>query len=274
VIFAGRPVTALRIAAGLLALALTLATTASAKILKTRVNRFDHRGLPLLFGSGIEYETDSEETEYGFPFVAEYNLTDIIKLGVEPSYVLVRKKSGGSISGPGDLETTLTLEFPTERRVRPGFSLESTIIWPTAPRGSLGTGEADYSFGAIASKEFSTFDVDVSAVYTFVGDPPGVRLENILETSIATEWHFTPDLDLEAEAVSSIGTGGRFRGATGTLGSFANLGGPEQGQNEWEATLGVAEHLNDFLKLEQGAVMKNDGSWQIVVAWEWDFGGR
>jgi hypothetical protein len=51
------------------------------------------------------------------------------------------------------------------------------------------------------------------------------------------------------------------------------IGDPEQGSNEIEATLGVAEHLNEFLKLEEGVIIQKDGSWQVVFAWEWDFGG-
>jgi hypothetical protein len=245
----------------------------AARILKTRRPNQPGRPLALVVGSGFEYETDSEESEYGFPFLAEYGLNDIVKVSAEPSYILVRKKAGGTVTGPGDFETTLSCEFPTERRYRPGFALEAVIKWPTAPRGDLGTGETDYSLGAIVSKEFVGFDVDLNAVYTFIGDPPGVSLQNTFEGSIASEYHLNRTIDLEAEVVTALGAGGRFRGHSGSLGGFANIGGPEQGQSESEGTLGMAEHLNDFLKLEQGAVLKSDGSWQFVFAWEWDFAG-
>src|SRR5262249_28534402 len=148
-----------------------LGTPASAKILKTRIPGQEQTGtLPLNVGSGFEYETDGEESEYGFPFLIEYGFTRELKLSLEPSYVLVRKKRGlGTVSGAGDFETTLSCEFPIERRYRPGFALESVIKWPTAQRGDLGTGETDYSIGAIVSKEFVPFDVDLNGVYTFIG---------------------------------------------------------------------------------------------------------
>ena len=248
------------------------AAPAGAKILKTR-RPGQYRELALNIGSGFEYGTDSEQTEYGFPFLVEYGFTKALKLSVEPGYVMVRKKNGGSFNGPGDIETTLTCEFPTERRYRPGLALEGVAKWPTARRGELGTGQADYSLGVIVSKEFVQFDLDLNAVYTFIGSPPGAHLENTFEAALAAEWHLTPALDVEAEAITSIGAGGGFRALPGTLGGFANLGGAVQGQSESEGTLGLAEHLTTWLKLEEGMVLKSDGSWQAVAAWEWDFGG-
>jgi hypothetical protein len=249
----------------------TFAVPAQAKILKTRRPGQYHE-LELTVGSGFEYETDGEESEYGFPFLLEYGFTKILKLSAEPSYVLVRKKLGGTISGPGDFETTLTAEFPTERRYRPGLALEGVVKWPTARRGDLGTGETDYTIGAIVSKEFVRFDLDLNAAYTFIGSPPGTHLENTFEASLAGEYHLTPSLDIEGEAVTANGAGGRFRGTPGTLGGFGNIGGPEQGQSESEFTLGLAELFTKRLKLEEGMILKSDGSWQTVVGWEYDFG--
>jgi len=247
------------------------AAPADATIFKTR-RPGQYRPLALVVGSGLEYETDGEESDYGFPFLVEYGFTSMLKLSVEPSYVVVRKNAGGSVSGLGDLETTVTCEFPTERRYRPGLALEGVVKWPTAKRGDLGTGKADYSLGVIISKELVPVDLDLNAVYTFVGDPSGVNLENTLEVSLAAEWSLSTLLSLEAEAVTSLGAGGRFHGQPGSLGGLANLGGPEQGQSESEGTLGLAEHLSDRFKLEEGMILKSDGSWQAVAGWELDFG--
>jgi hypothetical protein len=248
-----------------------IAAPAAAKILKT-TRPGEYRELALTVGSGFEYETDGEESEYGFPFLLEYGLTKMFKVSLEPSYILVRKKNGGRITGPGDFETTLTCELPTERRYRPGLAFEGVIKWPTAPRGDLGTGKTDYTLGAIVSKEFVPFDMDVNASYTFIGSPPGVHLEDVFEASLAAEWHLTSLLDLEGEAVTARGAAGRFHGSPGSLGGFGNIGGPEQGQSESEFTLGLAELLTPRFKLEEGAIMKSEGSWQTVVGWEYDFG--
>ena len=96
---------------------------------------------------------------------------------------------------------------------------------------------------------------------------------NTLELSVATEWRLNPRYDIEGEAVTAMGAGGSFRGHSGSLGGFANIGGPEQGQSESEFTLGLARHFGEYLKLEQGAILKSGGGFQFVVAWEYDFAG-
>lgn len=258
------------------ALAVTLVvgvTPASAKILKTR--RPGQRGLALTVGSGFEYETDTEESEFGYPFLVEYEVTKALKLSAEPSYVQIRSKPGkpgNTLSGSGDFETTAEYEFITERRYRPGLTAEGIVKWPTAAHEQLGTHATDYSLGLLVSKEFVGFDVEASGLYTFVGSPPGLQLQNATEFSIASEWHVRPALDIEAEVVTS--GGGGIRGRPGSLGSIAGAGSVGPSERLTEGTLGFALHLNDFLKLEQGAVGKSDGSWQIVFAWEWDFTGR
>jgi hypothetical protein len=261
-----------------LALVLVIAAgaPASARILKTRRLGQPGQGLALTIGSGFEYETDPEESEFGYPFLLEYEMTRALKLSVEPSYVQIRSKPGErgtSVSGSGDLETTVEYEFLSERRYRPALTFEGIVKWPAAAHEEIGTHEMDYSLGLIVSKEFVGFDVDLNALYTFVGSPPGVELQNATEVSFASEWHLRPALDLEGEVVTS--TGGGIRGQSGTLGGVGGRAGSiGPSENLTEGTLGLAVHLNDYLKLEQGLVAKSDGSWQFVFAWEWDFTGR
>jgi hypothetical protein len=247
------------------------AAPALARILKTR-RPAEYRELALTLGSGFEYETDSEESELGIPFFAEYGLTKELKLGVEPGFVLLRRKQGGATGGMGDLETTLTCELSTERRYRPGLAFEGVVKWPTARRGELGTGETDYSLGVILSKELPRLDLEVNGIYTFIGRPTGVPLQNTFEISAAAEWHLTFDLDLEGEVVTSAGAGGGFHRPPGGLGGFGNIGGPEQGQSETEETLGLAKMITRRFKLEAGLVLKSGGSFQTVAGWEYDFG--
>src|SRR5437870_13918084 len=90
------------------------------------------------------------------------------------------------------------------------------------------------------------------------GQPPGLKLQNATEVSLASEWHLRPALDLEAEVVTS--SGGGIRGQSGTLGGIAGRAGSVgPSENVTEGTLGLAVHFNDFLKLEQGIVAKSDG---------------
>jgi hypothetical protein len=239
----------------------------SAKIVKTKKLNVN----ALTVGSGFEYQTDSEEDESGMPFLVEWGFTDALKLTVEPNYVMIHLKPGGRIKGWGDIETSLTFDALEETRFRPGFGMEGLIKWPTASNRGLSTGRADFTLGGIASKELGPVDMDANLDYTFVGSPSGVKALNRLEFSIAAEWHLNPFLDLEGELVTNFGSAGGFTGKPGTIRRSAVAA--EENGSEFEGTLGVAELFGRSLKLEEGLVLVSDGSWQAIVAWEWDFGG-
>jgi len=250
------------------------ANPAWSKIRKTReTGQYrDYHEFPLTIGSGIEYETDEEGSEYGFPFLIEYGLTDAMTLAVEPDFVVVDPVDRPVAHGFGELETSVVYEYVSERRNRPALSAELLVKWPTATHDSLGTGEIDYSLGGIASKEFVGFNIDFEVLYTFVGSPPGIQLDDALEISLASDIHLGRIVDLELEVVTSSGGGIRSR--------VSAIGGPvlpsdieDAGGNQTEGTIGIAELITAHLKLEQGVLFASDGSWQLLAAWEWDFSG-
>jgi len=244
------------------------AAPARAKILKTR-QASQYREFQLTVGSGFEYEGDSEEKQYGFPFLIEYGVTSALTVTAEPDYTVIDKAGAAQIRGFGDLETSLVYELVSERRSRPSLSAEALVKWPTASSDSLTTGERDYSVGGIISKEFIHFDVDSEWLYTFVGDPPGIDLTNSSEISLAVAWHATRSSDIEAEGVTS--SGGGFRGSGRSNLSHLPSDVSQEGR-QYEGTLGLSQRFGAHFKLEAGYVYKSDGSWQVVSAWEWNFG--
>lgn len=244
---------------------------AHAKILKTRP-RASETWSPLLaltIGSGFEFETDGQQSVYDFPILVEYNLTEALKLTAEPHFVYIESKSADTqtLSGWGDLETTLEYEFLRERRYRPALTAEGLIKWPTARSPDLDTDGTDYTIGLIASKDLVFFDLDINTLYTFVGSRDQ---KDTFEISVGSQRHLNNFLDLEAEVLTSVGGG--VRGQPGTIAGIGTRQGT--GGNESEGTLGIAEYLNTYLKLEEGVVLKSDHSWQIVFAWEYSFSGR
>lgn len=246
----------------------------SAKILKTKNLHFGAvSGLPLTVGMGFESQTDSEANEYGFPILIEWAFTDALILTVEPNYVLINLKPGGSVRGWGDLETSINYEFLTETRRRPGFAAEGLIKWPTATDQRLGSGKADFTLGGLASKELGPVELEASANFTVLGSSPGIRQQNRMEVSLASEWHLNPVFDLEGELVTNFGAGG-FTGKPGAISGYGSAGLSEDSGQEVEGTLGVAQNMGEHLKLEEGMVIVSDGSWQMVVAFEWDFQGN
>ncbi len=245
---------------------LLFAPPADARILKTK--RFISR-LALTVGSGLEFETDTEGTQYGLPFLAEYAISEAFTVALEPNYVSKQSKTTEpSASGWGDFETTLTWEGSEPRRRLPGFSIASTIKWPTASTLLGGSGKRDYSLRLVLSKTRRSLSVDAGLAYTWVGRTPDARNSNAFEASLAFEWAAGFVVDLEGEILTSTGA---FTSRPGTI---SGLGSADQGGGGTEATLGIAEHLFDRLKLEEGGVFNTDGSWQFVFAWEWEFGSR
>ena len=229
--------------------------------------------LPLTIGSGFEFETDSEQSEYDFPMLFEYNVTEALKLSLEPNIIHIESKTKDvkTVSGFGDLETSLEYEFLRERRYRPAFTALGLIKWPSATNQDIGTRNRDYSLGLIASKDLVLVDLDLNVLYTFVGDP---EIEDTLELSLAGEWplnrFISLPVDFIGEVVKTIGTGG-IRGQPGTLGG---LGGASGGSDEMEGTMGFGYHVSKFLKLEAGIILRSDLSTQVVCAWEYNFAGE
>ena len=210
----------------------------------------------LVIGGGVEYETDDEQTEYGFPILIEYNFSEWLQLTIEPQFTRIAGKTPEvrSVSGFGDLETTLAYEFLRERRYRPALSMAGGIRWPTAADPDLGDPGRDYTLGLIASKDFIFVNLDLNVLYTFIGDH---EANDEVEVSLAAGWRVNHFLEVITE-VASVTRTGRLRA------------GPS---NETEATVGVAWQINKHLKFEQGIVFKEHGIWQAVFAWEWSFGG-
>lgn len=200
-----------------------------------------------IVGGGIDYQTDSEQTEFGFPMQLEWNASERLTLILEPEYGVIDSKSPdvSSVSGFGDLETAADYEIVSERRYRPSLSLEGLVKWPTASDPELGDPGRDYSFGLIANKDLVVVDLGLNLLYTFVGER---GQENEIEASLAAEWHLNPYLNLIAEVATS-------------------------GTNDVEATVGLGWQAGDHLTLEQGVIFKEGGDWELVFAWEWDFGG-
>ncbi len=249
---------------------LATGSTAFGRILRTRPAPSDTWSpwLPLTIGSGVEFETDKDQSQYDFPFLLEYNFTQTLKLTVEPviTHIAAKAKDVRTVTGVGDLETSLEYEFLRERRYRPALTAIGVVRWPTSTDADIGNPGRDYSLGVIASKELVFVDIDLTALYTFVGDPEG---QDTLEVALAGNVPLNYLFDIEAEVVHSFGTAG-IRGQPGNL---SGAGAGAAGADLTEGTIGVAWHVSKRLKVEGGAIFRSDNTWQIVFAWEWSFSG-
>ena len=246
------------------------AQPALARLLRTRPTPLESWNplVALTIGASVEYERDSEQSQFEFPFFIEYNFAPELKATLEPSVIHLepRKAEDPTLTGLGDLETALDYEFLRERRYRPALTAEAVVRWPAATHADLGDPGRDYSLGLVASKDLVVIDLDLELLYTFVGDRAS---DDVFEISLAAEWHLNYLFDLEAEVVHSFG------GTSSDTGTGLASGGVIKRANAdvTEGTVGLAWHVNKRLKLEHGAVFSSDGSWRLVLAWEFSFGG-
>jgi Putative MetA-pathway of phenol degradation len=249
--------------------ALLLALTpldGDAKIVRTKSkNRLSRE---VTISNRIEHETG----ETVVPLLIEWSPTDKLALSIEPSYASVTLDNGTKVSGMQDLDAGLVYEIARETRHRPSVALEFDVKLPTASNPELGTKKADFSLGVVLGKEYVHHSLEASALYTFVGKPPGVKQQNVFELSVSGEWRLTPRIDLLGELVGSTGgsLGGNSRTGFGLGGVQSAL--TLNSGTEGELTLGVAEHFGKHFKLEQGVTGKTEGTIILVVGWEYDFG--
>ncbi len=244
----------------------TVSLPADARILKTRggVGQAD-----LLIGAGVEVEATPDGNEWGLPLLAEYAPTRYFKIGLEPTFFVIDEPGQTPIAGFGEIEETITYEFVAERRYRPSISLEQVAKLPTAAPADLGSGQPDVSFGLVVDKEYPRFDAELNVVYTFVGKPPDIDLHDTLELALASEVMLNWLLSVEVEVVASTGALSGQAGGGG-VGGFRR--DAEEGGSEAEATLGFAEELTPHFKLEEGFTVQVSGNWQLLAAWEYEFG--
>lgn len=243
---------------GMVGIAITVAPPAFAQstVFKTRRSASStwNSVLPLTLGFGVDFEHSSDGKETAFPLLVEYNFTQRFRVAAESNGTFVNSNDAdvGRISGFDDLETSIEYEALRERRYTPALTAVGLIKWPTDNIGSPGT---DYTVGLTASKDVVYFDVDSTVIYTFSGDP---EAPNLLEASLAAAYPLNYKFELQAEIVHVIGTSGPDRSDA----------------KETEGTVGFAWQITPFHSLEQGFLRKDDGTWGVLVGWQYSFGGE
>ncbi len=239
--------------------------SSSARILRTRQTpseRWDP-WMPITIGSNIEFETDNEQSQYEFPMFLEYNFSQTLKLSLEPNVVHIspKVKDGRTVTGVGDLETSLEYEFLRERRYRPALTAEGLIRWPTASDPEIGDPGIDYSFGLIASKDLVFVDIDLRALYTFVSDR---QEQDSFEVSLAAQWHLNrflilkPRLPIPLAPVASRASPVPFREAA----LVEPVPTSPKGRWEWRGTSRNGSKLNKepFLEATEHGKLSSLGS--------------
>ena len=122
-------------------------------------------------------------------------------------------KHGSSTTGVGDLEITTFAHLVNEHEYVPAIAIAGEVKVPTTQNNLIGTGEVDVTPFLIASKRFGRFDTHVNLGYGILGDPPGVKLDNIITYAAAVEFFLDEHWDLVAEVVGNTSSSPKVKGS-------------------------------------------------------------
>ncbi|MBI3607949.1 MAG: transporter [Nitrospirae bacterium] len=141
----------------------------------------------------------SQTTRYTLMTELTYGLLDHLNFEVEAPYFLVTGP-GGTQGVVGDVTLRPKVLFLKGREANP-LSLAGEVVlkFPSCDEsGAAGTanptvnaactGETDLGFIGIATKEFLPVTVHLNIGYTFVGNPPGQTLDNVISYALAFEY--------------------------------------------------------------------------------------
>lgn len=118
--------------------------------------------------AGIGYSQDKEENgETEISLSIKQGLTERMDLGVSLPYVMVSPKGENIKSGMGDAELIAKFNLVKEGDRVPGFSVTLGITMDTGEENKgIGSGEIDYNFNSILSKELQFITLHGNLGYT------------------------------------------------------------------------------------------------------------
>lgn len=225
----------------------------SAQILETETARIPHKG-HFETGFGYEFQRSAAGTEHALPFSIEMGLTDRLALLVEPvPYTSIRPKGSARSTGFGDIEVTATYVAVLETHSRPALALAAEAKIPTARNVNIGTTKPDFAGYVIFTKETGNFISHANVGYTIVGQPVGVRLKNVINGALATEFLVTRASRLFAEVLAT--TASTSESEVGSKPGSAIT--PEASGGELVGTLGIAHLVTRSVLLSFGLSYDN-----------------
>jgi hypothetical protein len=194
-----------RIAAGVVGVVFGIAAITSGQVLETETARPLAKGTFEL-GGNLEVQTSSEGRELDVPLVVAYGLTNQLELLIEPvASSLIAPTFGAHAHGVGDTEVTTLWRLRPEAGGWPAFTVGGEVKVPTAESRLIGTGKVDVAGILIASRRLGRVDTHANLTYTFVGQPAGASLTNIIGGAFAVEAAVGRRYRIFSEVLASTG---------------------------------------------------------------------
>jgi hypothetical protein len=230
----------------------------AAQSLETETARVLKRGT-VEIGHNFEFQTSTDGTELALPFAVEWGITNRLEFMVEPvAYTAIRPRSGSRATGAGDIEMTMTYLVAGETASRPAIGVAGEVKVPTARNSLIGTGKTDYAVYLVGSRRLGRVDAHAHLSYTFVGQPAGAHLRNILGAALAVEVPLSSRNEFFAEALANTAASANAEPAATMPGGSGVP--PEAAAGEVVGTVGVARWVTTFLKLSGSVSVDNNGA--------------
>jgi len=159
--------------------------------------------------AGVKWHRDGGADGWEFPFGLTTGLTSDLELGVGfGSRIQEREEAAGtsSISGVGDLAMGVKWNPLTEADSFASHALAAAVKFPTASQNKgLGTGETDWDLTYIASRSLTEqWSAHLNVGYTWTGNPPDAREDDLAHASIALGWQVSLPVELLVEVVGVL----------------------------------------------------------------------
>ncbi len=261
----------------LLAFVTSVPTRAWAQVLETEESK------PLMpgqfeVGTGLEFQTSKEGTEFADPIAIEYGLSKRLTLLVEPvPYTSIMPKEGRTTRGAGDVEVTAFYQVCTEQHVRPSISIAAEVKIPTAHNALIGTGRTDWTPYVILSKTTGKFFTSANLSYTFLGKPPGVDVANLFNYAIGTLFEFHPEQPkwvLFGEVYGNTSALGGSEQPEGDMVATTPIVTSEISGGETVVAAGFGVYVKPTLLISLGVSYDNNHATLFRPGIEWKFGGK
>lgn len=191
--------------------------------------------------TGFEHQRASAGTESALPMAIGYGISDRMELLVEPVLLdRVRDKGAAGVGGIGDLEVTLTRQIFGTESSPSGFALAGEVKIPTARNRRIGSGQTDFTLWSIGSHKAGRWDTHLNLGYTFIGRPPGVTVNDVVNYGLGEEYRLNSTWDLLGEVFGN--TSALAEAADQTSGAGESALTPEIGGAETVGALGARYH--------------------------------
>jgi hypothetical protein len=156
----------------------------------------------------LEYDSYSEGTETTFSASVTTGLFPDLDISLWLPIVSVSPDEGDSESGVGDAEIMFKWQFMKEENGMPGLAVRGVAKLTSGDEEKgLGSGEMDYSLILLGSYKLEPVNLYATLGYTWVGEPPGVDLDNVVSLSLAVEYPLNEKLDLVGRLAGESGQG-------------------------------------------------------------------